>query len=123
MDSKNPTAVSENRLLPRFIRFRDAPFYLSMDRNRFNAEVRPYLTRIPIGSRGIAFDRLKLDAWVEDYKSRNGRPAKRSSIWDAEGYQASKKGAKHVVLTRESKDTEDWSKAVARVTSMRRNAT
>lgn len=123
MDSKNPTAVSANQLLPRFIRFRDAPFYLGMNRNRFNAEVRPHLTKIPIGSRGIAFDRLELDAWVEDYKSRNGRPAKRSSIWDAEGHQASKKGAKHGVLTRESKDTEDWSKAVARVTSTRRNAT
>ena len=28
------------KILPRFIRFRDAPTYLGMDRNRFNAEVR-----------------------------------------------------------------------------------
>jgi hypothetical protein len=35
------------RLLPRLIRLRDAPQYLGMDRNRFNAEVRPYLTEIP----------------------------------------------------------------------------
>jgi hypothetical protein len=41
-------------LLPRFIRYRDAPAYLSMDRNRF-------LTVIPIGKQGIAFDRLDLD--------------------------------------------------------------
>ena len=27
--------------LPRILRFRDAPAYLGMDRNRFNAEVRP----------------------------------------------------------------------------------
>ena len=39
-----------------------------MDRNRFNAEVRPYLTEIPIGKQGIGFDRLELDAWVDDYK-------------------------------------------------------
>ena len=123
MDSTNPTAVSANQLLPRFIRFRDAPFYLGMDRNRFNAEVRPHLTKIPIGSRGIAFDRLELDAWVEDYKSRNGRPAKRSSIWDAENHLASRKEANFGALTRESKDTEDWSKAVARVTSTKRSAT
>ncbi len=58
-------------ILPRLIRFRDAPRYLGMDRNRFNAEVRPYVTEIPIGSQGIAFDRLDLDAWVEQYKSRN----------------------------------------------------
>ena len=57
--------------------------YLGMDRNRFNAEVRPYLTKIPIGRQGIAFDRLELDAWVDDYVSRNGRPAERSKIWDA----------------------------------------
>ncbi len=63
------------RLLPRFIRLRDVPFYLGMDRNRFNAEVRPHLTETPIGKQGIAFDRLDLDAWVDQYKSRNGRPA------------------------------------------------
>ena len=27
--------------LPRFIRLRDAPSYLGMDKNRFNREVRP----------------------------------------------------------------------------------
>ena len=48
-----------------------------MDRNRFNAEVRPYLTEVPIGKQGIGFDRLELDAWAEDYKSRNGRPARK----------------------------------------------
>jgi hypothetical protein len=62
-------------LSPRFIRLRDAPLYLAMDKNRFNREVRPQLTNIPIGSQGIAFDRLELDAWAEDYVRRNGRPA------------------------------------------------
>lgn len=123
MDSEKTTTILAIQLLPRFIRFRDAPFYLGMDRNRFNAEVRPYLTKIPIGSRGIAFDRLELDAWVDEYKSRNGRPAKRSSIWDAENHLASRKEANFGALTRESKDTEDWSKAVARVISTKRSAT
>jgi len=62
-------------LAPRFIRLRDAPRYLGMDKNRFNRNVRPQLTNIPIGSQGIAFDRLELDAWAEDYARRNGRPA------------------------------------------------
>ncbi len=31
-----------SRITPRLIRFRDVPRYLGMDRNRFNAEVRPY---------------------------------------------------------------------------------
>ena len=70
-------------LLPRLVRFRDAPGYLGMDRNRFNAEVRPFLTNIPIGQQGIAFDRLELDAWVDDYVSCNGRPAaRRRKSWD-----------------------------------------
>ena len=78
-------AETERRpLAPRLVRFRDAPFYLGMDRNRFNAEVRPCLTEIPIGTQGIAFDRLELDAWVEHYKHRNGRPAQREGVlkWD-----------------------------------------
>lgn len=65
-------------LLPRILRFRDAPGYIGMDRNRFNAEVRRQITNIPIGRQGIAFDRLELDTWVEDYKSRNGRRPKAS---------------------------------------------
>ena len=61
-------------VLPRFIRLRDAPPYLGMDRNRFNIEVRPYITEIPIGAQGIAFDRLEIDAWADQYKVCNGRP-------------------------------------------------
>ena len=41
---------------------------LGMDRHRFNKEIRSYLTEIPIGIQGIAFDRLDLDAWVDHYK-------------------------------------------------------
>jgi len=69
-------------LLPRLVRLRDVPGYLGMDRNRFNREVRPHLTTIPIGRQGIAFDRLELDAWVEDYVSRNGRRPKAPKLED-----------------------------------------
>jgi hypothetical protein len=65
-----------------------------MDKNRFNAEVRPSLTEIPIGKQGIGFDRLELDAWVDDYVSRNGRPARKGATqWDAKEYQGSPSGA------------------------------
>ena len=73
------------RLLPRFIRMRDAPAYLGMDKNRFNRDVRPLLAEIPIGAQGIAFDRLDLDSWADDYKSRNGHPAaqpEREKLWE-----------------------------------------
>ena len=86
---------SENNsihLIPRLIRLRDVPRYLGMDRNRFNAEVRPFLTEIPIGKQGVAFDRLDLDAWVDQYKSRNGRPGrpKGDQLWDAKERRGSK---------------------------------
>jgi len=64
-------------ILPRIIRIRDAPFYLGMDKNRFNAEVRPSLTEIKIGTQGVAFDRLELDRWVDDLISRIGKPGSR----------------------------------------------
>ena len=51
------------RFPPRLVRFKDAPGYLGMDRNRFNAEVRPEINEIPIGRRGVAFDRVELDEW------------------------------------------------------------
>src|SRR5690242_13488911 len=63
---------------PRFIRLRDAPAYLGMDKNRFNREVRPNVLALRIGVQGIAFDRVDLDAWADDYKSRNGCHAARS---------------------------------------------
>src|SRR5580704_1259401 len=80
------SSARENAALtitPRFMRLRDAPRYLGMDKNRFNREVRTRLTNIPIGTQGVAFDRLELDAWAEDYIRRNGRPAaERSRPWD-----------------------------------------
>jgi hypothetical protein len=80
--------------VPRILRFRDAPRYLGMDRNRFNFEVRPYVTEIPIGVQGIGFDRLELDAWVEHYIARNGRPGRAKGVmsWDAGKYPASSCG-------------------------------
>jgi hypothetical protein len=69
-------------ILPSFIRLRDAPTYLGVDRNRFNAEIRPALTEIPIGVQGVAFDRLDLDAWADDYVHRNGRaPGSKGDTW------------------------------------------
>ena len=108
-------------LQPRLIRFRDAPGYLGMDRNRFNAEVRPALTEIPIGTQGIAFDRLELDAWVEQYKHRNGRPAQRKGLltWDDQGRQASSSEAMSGTSTSATEE-DAFAKALAQVTSRKR---
>ncbi len=103
-------------LLPRLVRLRDAPAYLGMDRNRFNREVRPHLTNIPIGRQGIAFDRLELDAWVEDYVSRNGRPGRLQGerLWDAEKRPVSSKERAFGTSTNGSKGNE-FARALARL--------
>ena len=122
MRTKNTMAdgSAQATLLPRLIRLRDAPFYLGMDRNRFNAEVRKQMTTIPIGRQGVAFDRLELDAWVEDHKSRNGRPAAdRRKPWDVEKRQDSSIEAGSGTSTRES-EVNAFAKALARATSKKR---
>jgi len=88
-------SVSRSKLAfaPRVLRFKEAPAYLGMDRNRFNAEVRPFVTEIPIGKQGIGFDRLELDAWFENYRNRNGRPLEKGEeTWDAKDRLASSSG-------------------------------
>ena len=110
-------------LLPRIIRFRDAPFYLGMDRNRFNAEVRPFLTEIPIGKQGVGFDRLEMDAWLEDYIARNGRPAQKGTErWDANRYPASSGVPGHGISTSASSGGE-FAKALAQLSSKKPNET
>jgi hypothetical protein len=53
-----------------------------MDRNKFNIEVRPSLTEIWLGPQSVAFDRLELDAWIDDYIARNGRRPRASTTED-----------------------------------------
>ncbi len=108
-------------LNPRLIRLKDAPFYLGMDKNRFNAEVRPFLTEICIGKQGIAFDRLEMDAWVEQYKHRNGRPSSnRGDLeWDAEKPQGCAKEEKSGISTSRYVDKR-FAKALEQATCKKR---
>ena len=107
---------------PRLIRLRDAPIYLGMDRHRFNDEVRPYLTVLPIGETGIAFDRLDLDAWVDDYKQCKGRPPlKRRSSWEEKKCQDSLNAGISGTLTKKSTDAA-FQKAMAQARSRKPNA-
>lgn len=110
-------------IIPRFIRLRDAAHYLGMDKNRFNAEVRPMLTEIPIGDMGIAFDRLDLDDWAEDYKHRNGRPSKRKGepLWDEKIHLDSMSAKGSGILINKSKDTADFAKAVKQAIGKKRS--
>jgi hypothetical protein len=122
MSAKTPETF--NYILPRIIRIRDAPFYLGMDKNRFNTEVRPSLTEMKIGTQGIAFDRLELDAWVDDLKSRIGKPGtkKLEKKTCPKKSPASSKGASVGTSTKLSR-ADAFAKALAQATSKKRNAT
>lgn len=71
---------------PRFLRPADAAAYLGVARTFFDKHIRPALTEIPLGKRALAFDRLELDQWVDDYKARNGRVPSREVSAFAQTY-------------------------------------
>jgi hypothetical protein len=117
----NAPGRAASTLQPRIIRFRDAPFYLGMDRNRFNVEVRPYVTEVPIGKQGVGFDRLELDAWLDNYIARNGRPAQKGSKrWDANESPASSRGAGYGMSTNGSRGGE-FARALDQIASRKRS--
>src|ERR1700728_346707 len=111
------------RVVPRFIRFRDAPRYLGMDKNRFNREVRPALTHLPIGVQGVAFDRLDLDRWADEYKSRNGHLAAQSGRkkpWETKGRRVSQ-NAVGLGISTSSSEASAFGRALQQVTSRKRS--
>ena len=67
-------------MTPRLLRLRDAPNYLGMARSIFERDVRPYLTHIRIGTQGVAFDRLELDAYAS-YARDGGTPPEETAEW------------------------------------------
>ena len=114
--------MSNHTINPRFIRLRDAPAYLGMDRNRFNAEIRPYLLEIRVGIQGKAFDRVELDAIAEEYKNRNGRPGrlKGARLWDEKERPASSRDREFGTSTRGSTGRE-FAKALERISSQKQS--
>ena len=113
-------------IAPRLIRMKDAPRYLGMDRNRFNKLVRPYVHPLRFGKQSIAFDRLELDAWVDDTISRCGCSPKhrRTNLCQREP-QASKKEARMAsgTLTNESKDMDAFTRARERASLKKQSDT
>ncbi len=118
--------VEESRqigpILPRFIRLKDAPGYLGLDKNVFNASVRPELTEIRYG-RAVLFDRLELDAWADYTRSRCGRPPKRRAKWHKEERRGSANAVDSGISRSRSKGTGPSMRVLARQILKRRNAT
>jgi len=106
------------QLNPRFIRARDAHGYCGMARTLFNDTIRPKITVIPIGKQGIAFDRLEIDAALDEYKQCNGRPAEEGgrTTWVERKHPACPKGTTSGKSTRSSTE-DDFAKALDLATS------
>lgn len=100
-------------MLNRFYRREDAARYLGMSTYLFDQEARPYLTEIPIGKQGIAFDRVELDEWADDHIAANGRPARKEDVCLIRA--ASRSGATSGGSTNGSTEY-DFEKALAQVT-------
>jgi hypothetical protein len=105
-DEGQPMTEAVTPLAPRAISLRDALAYLDVNRNWFNREVRPYVTEFRYGPQSVRFDRLELDAWFDEYKSRNGRPGqpipKGDQLWDAKERQVSSNEEKSGISTKSS---------------------
>ena len=82
---------------PKWVRLRDVPGYTGMDLKMFNRLVRPYLVEIRLSSKCVAFDKVDLDRWMDEYKSGNGLPP------DQKGGKSSWEGKKPRVYTGEVK--------------------
>ncbi|MFZ0219315.1 MAG: hypothetical protein WAL30_03820 [Candidatus Aquirickettsiella sp.] len=91
---------------PRLIRLRDAAKYLGMDRNRFNNEVRPFLITLKIGQQGVAFDRLDLDQWADEFKKYQGKPAQQTTHWQRHGIQTLLREKKYSTPIKKTIDEE-----------------
>jgi len=67
--------MAEIILMPRIVRIKDAPAYLGTNINYFNQHIRSDLSEFRVGDKGVGFDRLDLDRWVDDYVKEHGRRA------------------------------------------------
>ena len=106
---------------PRFLRLTEAARFLGMDKNRFNREVRPYLTVIPIGSQGIAFCKVELDEWADQYMKCVGRPGIKllEEMTCQNVHQVSQNRATSGTSTKSSEE-RDFVKALEQVASTKR---
>ena len=110
---------------PRILRLKEAPGYLGMDKNKFNELVRPSVTESSYGSQSVAFDRLDLDAWVEEYKRRNGRRGKQKgekSPWRERKYQGSSNAVRSGTSTKLS-EAAAFAKVLERAKSKKLRST
>ena len=118
---KQENQMYNNRIKPRFVRLRDAPFYFGMDRNRFCAEIRPHLDEYRIGIQGIAFCSDQMAAVAEAYKAEHmlKHAKKGGTIWPRKNHRVSLREAKYGTSINPSSGSA-FAKAVTRLNLVKR---
>ena len=117
---------SESSMSPpaRLIRMGKAPAYLGMCRAVFNKTVRPFLTELPIGKQGIAFDREQLDEWATWF--RQSQEAQQIDKRGSAGNDSSRSERRHSLGATKlwgKKQSQAFSSGKASGTSISRSAT
>lgn len=95
-------------MLPRILRASEAPKYLGMCKAVFKSAVRPYVREFPIGTQGVGFDRLELDAWADRYI--NAYAIEKSSIQDNNQPRSEQKGASVKEFPCQKRPSQGYSK-------------
>lgn len=100
-------------LQPRLIRVGQAPAYCGMSDRVFESDIRPFLTEIPVGVQGKAFDRHELDKVLDGYVAKYGRAPEiewENKNCKSVGLQGSGKSMVSGISTRQS-TVNDFAKA------------
>jgi hypothetical protein len=121
---------------PRIMRTQEVLYYLSTNINEFNKRFRPELSEIKLGNHAVGFDRLQIDALINQIESASidfdsslnnnmsrgkQRPiqTKGGSTWDENARQDSTNVEVTGTLIKESSDSE-FLKILEQVRSLKR---
>jgi hypothetical protein len=107
------------KIEPRVIRAGQAPAYLGMSAPHFNTHVRPFLVEVKDAAKMISFDRLDLDAWWEQHKQANGKPAQEKVLWQKEHQDLERKATSGT--SRKSSQVNSFELALVRLNSKQQN--
>lgn len=107
---------------PRILRPNDAAYYCGMGRTLFERIIRPVVPTIRLGDIGIGYDRIDLDAAIDDYKARNTGPCppspEQQHTWQkneqSKDSHSTRKRAK-AESSKQSRDSEKFADALRQV--------
>ena len=110
----------------RMLNLKQAAKYCGVSIPTFNKGVKPHVTMVPPpgcprATRGIRFDRVDLDRYLDDYKARYGRPGnKENDLWQtSQGYAKTKPVSMKSISQRKRSTVGEFDKALVLVMKKR----